>query len=64
MRKIEFGYEYKMYGVIEIEIPDLITDEQAKEYVKDNIEEFPLPKDSSLINGSCVVDEESFNFNV
>lgn len=59
MAKVMFGYEYKMYGVIEVEVPDHLDEKGIIEHLNANISEYPLPEDSDYVEDSCIVDEES-----
>lgn len=57
--KVEFGYEYKMYGKIEVDMPDGLSEEEIAQYLEENIDVYPLPDDSSYVEDSCLIDKES-----
>lgn len=54
---VSFGTFYEMYGTQIVEIPDDVDD--IEEYIQDNFEDYPLPKQGEYILGSAKLDIES-----
>lgn len=62
-KSFNLTYQYSMIGTVTIDVPENLTLEEAIQYAKDNIEDIPLPTDSSYLTGSCLVDDENCDFN-
>lgn len=58
-KTVEIGMYYTSYGKTTATIPDNIEPENIPEYLRDHIDEIPLPKNAEYVDESADIDTEN-----
>lgn len=58
-KTVEVGMYYTSYGKTTATIPDGIEPKDIPDYLKDHIDEIPLPKNAEYVDESADIDTEN-----